>query len=379
MKPGFYSRTQTILLAAGEEKQILFQLKPEMGKVEIFSSPPAVVWIDGKEFGVSPVSTNLSAIPHKIMFKKRGYRSIVKMVKPKGSTVQKVSVSLLTEYQARLNESPREYTNKAGVKLKLFMAKDTLTMGAPRSEKGQRANEFQKKIRLTKPFYVSLFEITNSQFTKFNPKKVAGSGNAPVTSVSWQEAAGFCNWLSAIEKLRPFYKTAANGHVTGFDAHTEGYRLISEGEWEWLARKSGKIKQTLFTWGNDTVIPPKTANVADESAKGQVRFFIPNYNDGYSGIAPVGKFNRESSGLYDMAGNVSEWVNDIYSIVPPQGDTTAGNPLGEQSGYAHVVKGANWRSGTITTLRPAFREGLTAGRDDLGFRIGRYLYGGKNE
>jgi formylglycine-generating enzyme required for sulfatase activity len=80
-----------------------------------------------------------------------------------------------------------------------------------------------------------------------------------------------------------------------------------------------------------------------------------------------------------MAGNVSEWVNDIYSIVPPQGDTTAGNPLGEQSGYAHVVKGANWRSGTITTLRPAFREGLTAGRDDLGFRIGRYLYGGKNE
>ncbi len=379
MKPGFYPGTQTILLAAGEEKQIFFQLKPEMGRVEIFSSPPSMVWIDGKDFGVSPVSTNLSAIPHKIMFKKHGYRSIVKMVKPKGSTVQKVSVSLLTEYQARLDESPREYTNKAGVKLKLFMVKDTLTMGAPRSEKGQRANEFQKKIRLTKPFYVSLFEITNSQFTKFNPKKVTGSGNTPVTSVSWQEAAGFCNWLSAIEKLRPFYKTAANGQVTGFDAHTEGYRLISEGEWEWLARKSGKIKQTLFTWGNDTVIPPKTANVADESAKGQVRFFIPNYNDGYSGIAPVGSFDRESSGLYDMAGNVSEWVNDIYSIIPPQGDKTAGDPLGEQRGYSHVIKGANWRSGTITTLRPAFREGLTAGRDDLGFRIGRYLYGGKNE
>jgi formylglycine-generating enzyme required for sulfatase activity len=80
-----------------------------------------------------------------------------------------------------------------------------------------------------------------------------------------------------------------------------------------------------------------------------------------------------------MAGNVSEWVHDVYSILPPKGENIARNPLGEQQGVAHVVKGANWRSGTITTLRPAFREGLTAGRDDLGFRIGRYLYGGKNE
>jgi len=65
--------------------------------------------------------------------------------------------------------------------------------------------------------------------------------------------------------------------------------------------------------------------------------------------------------------------------VPPLANTTASNPLGEQRGHAHVVKGANFRSGTITTLRPAFREGLTTGRDDVGFRIGRYLYGGKDE
>jgi formylglycine-generating enzyme required for sulfatase activity len=80
-----------------------------------------------------------------------------------------------------------------------------------------------------------------------------------------------------------------------------------------------------------------------------------------------------------MAGNVSEWVHDVYSILPPRNEKISDNPLGEQQGAAHVVKGANWRAGTITTLRPAFREGLTDGRDDLGFRIGRYLYGGKNE
>ncbi len=377
MKPGFYPETRTIRLAAGQEKQVVFQLKPEMGRVEIVSHPQATVLIDKKDFGTSPVSTDLLAVDHEIIIKKSGYRSVVKQVVPKGGRVQKVSVSLFTEYQARLKEAPRQFTNSVGIKLKLFVVSDSLTMGAPRSQKGQRANEFEKKIRLTKPFYASIFEITNSQFAAFDPKKAPGPANMPVTSVSWQEAAAFCNWLSAKEKIRPFYRTK-EGKVTGFDL-AEGYRLLSEGEWEWLARKSGKAKQTLFTWGDVRVIPAKTANLADESAKGQVKFFVPNYKDGYANAAPVGSFDKEPSGLYDMAGNVSEWVHDVYSILPPRGENIAGNPLGEQQGYTHVVKGANWRSGTITTLRPAFREGLTAGRDDLGFRIGRYLYGGKNE
>jgi formylglycine-generating enzyme required for sulfatase activity len=379
MKQGFYPETRTIRLAASQEKQIFFELKPEMGRVEIISHPAATVLIDNKEVGTSPVSTDLTAVAHEITLKKDGYRSVAKRVVPKGGRVQKVSVTLFTEYQARLREAPRQLTNRAGIKLKLFVVSDSLTMGAPRSQKGQRANEFEKKIRLTKPFYASVYEITNSQFAAFDPKKKAsGPGNMPVTSVSWQEAAAFCNWLSAKEKISPFY-TSAKGKVTGFDPRSEGYRLLSEGEWEWLARKSGRTEQTLFTWGDARVIPPKTANVADESAKGQVRFFVPNYKDGYSGAAPVGSFDKEPSGLYDMAGNVSEWVHDVYSILPPRGEKIARNPLGEQRGVSHVVKGANWRSGTITTLRPAFREGLTAGRDDLGFRIGRYLYGGKNE
>ncbi|MFT5700685.1 MAG: sulfatase activating formylglycine-generating enzyme [Desulforhopalus sp.] len=377
MKAGYYSKSQSVILAAGEEKRISFQLQAETGMVEMVSSPPATVWIDDKEHRVSPVSMDLSAVAHTITFKKPGYRSVTKVVKAKGGTVQKVSVKLLTEYQARLQEAPREYTNTAGVKLKLYVIGERFTMGAPRSEKGQRANEFQRKISLTKPFYVGLYEITNGQFAQFNPGKAGGIADNPVTSVAWQEAAAFCNWLSTKEKLQLFY-TTAKGEVTGFNSHSDGYRLLSEGEWEWLARKAGKSKQTLFPWGNETVLPPKTANVAEESARGRVRFFVPNYNDGYPGLAPTGRFNREASGLYDMAGNVSEWVHDVYSIVPPA-EAVVANPLGQQHGTSHVVKGANWRSGTLTTLRPAFREGLSGGRDDVGFRIGRYIYGGENE
>ena len=372
MKTGFYSKTQSVVLGVGEEKQISLHLKAMMGRVEIVSSPLATVWIDGKQVGVSPFNQDLLAIPHAITVKKPGYRSVVKMVTPKGDTVQKISVALLTEEAARLKEAPGEIILKNGIKLKLYKVQEGLIMGAPRSETGQRANEFQHNIRLTKSFYASLFEITNGQFAKFNPKKAVGPAKTPVTLISWQEAAAFCNWLSVQDQLRPFYKMA-NGIVTGFNGHGDGFRLLSEGEWEWLARKAGKKKQTQFVWGNARVIPPQTANIADESARGQVTFFVPNYSDGYAGVAPVGSFDAESSGLYDMAGNVSEWVHDIYSIVPPQTDATVYNPLGKPQGHSHVVKGANWRSGTITTLRPAFREGLTKGRDDVGFRIGRYL------
>ncbi len=305
MKEGYYTKTKTVALAADEEKQISFQLKAEMGQVEISSSPPAAVWIGTRDYGLSPVSVNLPAVAYKITFKKPGYRYVSKVVKPRGGTVQKVSVKMFTEDQARLQEAPRDFTNPAGIKLKLFVIRDALTMGAPRSEKGQRANEFQRKILLTKPFYASLFEITNSQFAEFNPQKGSGPGNTPITSISWQEGAAYCNWLSSREKLHPFYKTA-NGKVTGFNMQADGYRLLSEGEWEWLARKSGKERQTIFSWGDETVVPPKTANVADESAKGQVRFYVPNYSDGYSGVAPIGSLQREPSGLYDMAGNVSE-------------------------------------------------------------------------
>lgn len=378
MKSGYYPETKIIRLTTDQDRKILFQLKPEIGKIEISSSPNATIWINNKNYGNKNITVNLPAITHQVSFKKPGYRTVTKTIKPTAKFVQKVSAKLLTEYQARLKEAPGEYKNKAGVKLKLFIKPGYLIMGAPRSEKGQRANEFQKKVRLTKSFYAGIFEITNDQFAKFNPKKVLGVANAPVVSVSWNEAAVFCNWLSDKERLRHFYKIA-NGKVNGFNENSDGYRLLSEAEWEWLSRKAGKTEQTIFSWGNEMIIPPKIANIADETSKGKVKFYVPNYNDGYDDVAPVGSFNRELSGLYDMAGNVSEWVHDIYTIMPPIENKIVENPLGKQHGQSHVIKGANFRSGTITMLRPAFREGLITGRDDVGFRIGRYLYGGVNE
>jgi len=355
MKVGYYTETKKIQLSSDQEKKVSFQLKPEIGQIEISSSPPATIWINNKNYGKNSIIVSLPAVTHQITFKKPGYRSVSRTVNPTGKFVQKVSAKLSTEYQARLQEAPRELTNQAGIKLKLFIKPGYLRMGAPRSEKGQRANEFQKKIRLTKSFYAGIFEITNGQYKKYNLKKALGAENIPVTSINWHEAASFCNWLSEKEKLQIFYKIT-NGKVSSFNENADGYRLLSEAEWEWLSRMAGKTKQTIFSWGKEMIIPPNTANIADEGAKGQMIFYVPNYNDGYVSVAPVGSFKKELSGLYDIAGNVSEWVHDVYAIMPPMVNTIVENPLGAKHGQSHVVKGANFRSGSVTMLRPAFRE-----------------------
>jgi len=368
-KSGYFSQQQTITIAPGVEKKLSFRLKAEIGEVDIRSKPNAAVFVDGKDRGKTPLVIQLSALPHRIELRRPGFRSYKKTLKPSSKSRQKIRAILRTELQARLSESPGEFTNSVGIKLKLFKPHGSFVMGAPRYEKGQRANEFIRTVQLTRPFYVSKYEVTRAQYARFSKK---GGGLLPVSSVSWIEAAQFCNWLSLREKLSPFY-IIRNARLRGFNISADGYRLPSEAEWEWLARKAGKSKQSKFTWGDETTIPEKSGNIADETAKGQTTRYVPNYSDGFAGIAPVGSYPAEPSGLYDLTGNVSEWVHDVYSLVPPVGQKTEIDPLGENSGDTHTVKGSNWRSGTITELRASYRDGAKAGRDDIGFRVARYI------
>ena len=374
-KEGFFTENKKITLESNEKINITFDLQKELGVVDISTNPKASIYINGKKIGETPIVLELPAISHELMIIKGGYRSIKKIIQPSSKSTTKINEDLLTELSARLKDSPKEYISKAGGKLKLFLVNEEFSLGADRGEIGQRANEFIRKAKLTKPFYAGLHEVTNEEFQKFK-KGQTTSPKDPVISIKWIEAAAFCNWLSNEENLKPFYNIK-DDKLISFNSDVDGYRLLTEAEWEWLARKSGKKKQTTFVWGDDKIIPRGTGNLADESAKGKVKVYIPNYKDNFETVAPIGSFKQEKSGLYDMAGNVSEWTHDFYSVVPPKKNNIKINPLGPKNGQMHVVKGANWRSGTMTELRSAFREGLIDGRDDLGFRIGRYLYGGE--
>lgn len=370
-KAGYVTQRETVRVSAAASRALQINLEKEMGRVEIVSSPTANISVNGQARGTTPAELSLNAVEQMIELSLPGYRSVSRKITPSAQSPQRLSLILLPEAQANLQEAPRQYQTKAGGELRLFLPNETFTLGAKREEAGQRANEFLRQVRLTKPFYAGTHEVTQAEYSQFDSGQT-GSAQQPVTSISWLEAAKFCNWLSNEAGLKPVYTIQAN-QLLNINTRSNGYRLLTEAEWEWLARKAGRAERTRFVWGNDTVIPKNAANIADESAKGNVSAYVPRYNDGYAGIAPIKSFSREQSGLYDMGGNVSEWTHDSYSLTVPKPDRVYQQNLDTATDSMHVIKGANWRSGSLTELRASFREGLQQPRDDLGFRIGRYL------
>jgi formylglycine-generating enzyme required for sulfatase activity len=372
-KPGYFPQTRTFTVSDGETHHLSFNLEKERGEVRINSSPVADVLVNGEYMGTTPVQLMLDALPQRVDISKKGYRTVTRQITPDSHQAQVIDISLLTEKAARLAEAPATYRHKAGGKLKLFRPNETFLMGAERGEPGQRANEFLKTIVLSKAFYAGVHEVTNSIYQQFD-SSVNGAPGLPVTGITWIEAAEFCNWLSQEENLINVY-SLQGGKLVDVNKHADGYRLLTEAEWEWLARKANRAHRTRFVWGDNTVIPKNAVNIADESAKGQVEVFVPKYNDGYAGLAPAGSFQEEKSGLFDLGGNVREWTHDSYSLVPPGDDEVFQDPFDTSLSNSRVIRGASWRSGSLTELRSSYREGTSKAPDDVGFRIGRYVYG----
>lgn len=370
-KPGYFPQTQTANLNSKQSKTLVFELAQENGDVSINANPQATVNINGREMGNTPLNLSLQAVPQQITLSRPGYRAVSQTVTPSSESAKAVSVTLLPEAQAQLAEAPRSYQTAAGGDMVLFTPNETFTMGAARDEAGQRANEFLRQVKLSKPFYAGVHEVSNREYQQFKSDQ-PGDASLPVTSVSWLQAVQFSNWLSEKENLQPVYDIAGNQLVSSND-NANGYRLLSEAEWEWLARKAKQAQTSRFVWGDAATIPKNAANIADESAKTAVSTYVPRYNDGYAGVSPVKSFSRELSGLYDLGGNVSEWVHDAYSLTVPNAGQVYPQQLDNSQADIRVIKGANWRSGSLTELRAAYRDGLSQSRDNVGFRIGRYL------
>lgn len=375
-KPGYFSQTRTLTLGAEESRHLDFSLEQEMGALKVTASKAAEVFINGKKTGDTPFETRLMAIPHQIEVRAPGYRTIKQTVTPKASATAAVHAVMVPEAEARLADAPPVYKTKAGGEMVLFKPSDQIRMGAARGEPGQRANEFIKTVSINRPFYAGRHEVTNAAYTQFD-KAHGGQAQLPATGVSWVEAAQYANWLSRKENLQPVYQFSGN-RLTAVNSSADGYRLLTEAEWEWLARKAGRAQQSRFVWGDSQTIPKNAANIADVSAKGSVTVYVPRYDDGYAGVAPVMSMQREQSGLFDMGGNVSEWTHDAYTLIPPTATTAQPHQLDTNLTASRVIKGANWRSGSLTELRASYRGGKTEGSETLGFRLGRFVYGGQD-
>ncbi|RQV94580.1 hypothetical protein EH221_07275 [bacterium] len=181
-----------------------------------------------------------------------------------------------------------------------------------------------------------------------NPRK-ASELNHPVIHVSWNDADAYCNWLSN--------KTGAK------------YRLPTEAEWEYAARSRGKNYK--YAWGNFDPEGRKGGNIADESSKRALGWsdIWKGYDDGYVLTAPVGSFEPNELGLYDMTGNVWEWCWDWYGRYSSSSQT---NPTGPSSGTYRVLRGGSWNNAPINMRCTNRNINLPGNRDNSnGFRFVR--------
>jgi len=375
---GYGSASGTVRLSAGDERAISLNLERLSGTLVVRSEPEqAELFVNGRSLGAANQTIDLPTGRHNVEIRAPGYAGYSAEVTPREGITQELRVRLLSIEEARMAALQPQISTRAGQQL-VLLRPQPFTMGSSRREPGRRANETLREVNLTRMFYLARKEVTNAEFRRFAQGHDSGAFQdhslngdpQPVVNISWEEAALYCNWLSAQEDLPLFYRTEF-GKVTGINPAATGYRLPTEAEWEWAARQGSAsgAAEARFPWGSSLPPPDRHGNYADRAAAHLVGRVIFGYNDNHIVSAPVGTFGASAIGIHDLAGNVAEWVNDFHEI--PAADPVS-DPLGPETGEFRVIRGSSWMHGTITELRLSFRDYGNGGRQDVGFRIARF-------
>jgi len=365
-----YGYRDKLISPNNQTKTISTTLEKDMAEVQFSSNVPAKVILNGRYIGSTPLKKDIQKIKHKISYEALGHRSIRESFEPLNDKVQ-IYKNLLTDKQASLIDSKNNSTNSIGSKL-ILMNPGSITMGSPKRESRRDINELQKKVKITKHFFISKNLITESQYKKF--KKSSSASNLPVNNVSWIDAAKFCNWLSRKEGLDQFYIIKGD-RLLYFNTKSNGYRLPTEAEWEYAAKSNNPTQgELIYAWGSDRQIRKLVGNIADQTTEGILANFVPDYDDGYLERSPVGSFRSNQNGLNDITGNLSEWVNDFYSIEIIDPSEIFTDYIGPTVGTTHVIKGSNHYSSTPLQLGLSYRTYGNAENELVGFRIARWIY-----
>ncbi|MBC5647708.1 flavodoxin [Christensenella tenuis] len=264
---------------------------------------------------------------------------------------------------------PKENVQSGSTDGFILVEGGTFRMGSPDSEAWRSDDETQHTVTVSN-FYMDPFELTQAEYGEImgsNPSSFSGE-DLPVENVSWLDAIVYCNARSEKEGLTPAY--TVDGQHIAWNKEADGYRLPTEAEWEYACRAG---TQTPFN--TQTSISAEEANYYGHYPyQIEDNYFSQGNLDTQPGeyretTVAVGSFAPNSFGLYDMHGNVGEWVWDYYGAYD-NGDQT--DPEGPASGTLRVYRGGGWND-FAKNIRSAYRAALAAdkGSFNLGIRLVR--------
>jgi sulfatase modifying factor 1 len=263
----------------------------------------------------------------------------------------------------------------------------TFRMGSPQNEAGRINSEEPRRQISIKSFAAGRFEVTRKEFAEFvnetrrdmsNPCRywTGAVNDAP----KWQ-----VEWRNDLSWLNPGYTQADNHPVTCVSWHDarayvtwlstrtgKPYRLMTEAEWEYAARAGSTSR---YSFGDNLNALCSFGNGADQSLHRQFPAIVTaNCDDDYLYTAPVGSFSPNAFGLYDMHGNVSEWVQDCFRLTYDTGrtDGRAVNP--RVCRPWRVFRGGSWGNRPAALRSAARLEFFSNGASNTaGIRVARSL------
>lgn len=378
-KAGYGVTRRSFRLESNASESVTVDLSARLGTVTVNVTPEdSTVYVDGRARGKGKTTVRLSSAPHEIEVRRQGHVTWRRTVTPRPGYPQTLTATLRSLEAVAQDSIARTLKSPAGQTLRR-VEPATFSMGASRAEVGRRANEVIRPVTITRPFLISIHEVTNKEFAEYRANHDSGTSihpslgadNNPVANVSWADAVQYCNWLSQREGRTPAYRAEFGVWVPVYPL-TDGYRLPTEAEWALAIRYGGQKQPSKFPWGANWPPPAEAGNYADRTAIELVPSILPAYDDGYASTAPVGSFKANALGIFDGGGNVAEWVNDFYTVPTPGVTTPAVDPTGPDRGTSHVIRGSSWRHAGVSELRLSYRDFSSEPRADVGFRVARF-------
>lgn len=334
-----------------------FDFSTTSHKLKITTSVPAELLLNNQRVGDSPLTVTVRE-GDLVEVAAQGYALESFVVSPTHMKTQEKYVQLVTiDRKAFVDARPTS------------RIEDVTFVRLAGVQSFQPALETAQSLSFKVPdLYVSDSEISITAFSRFSGERVSvAEANLPKTNLGWEDAVAYCNWLSDQEGLEPFYvsKTVAGVSALVADHEATGYRLPTLVEWKYFLA-GGDIGFDGYEAKTGLTSPVRgIGNVSGRERAEQAAWYFAAYIDDFIGRSPGRSFRSNRLGLYDLVGNVKEWLHNRSGL--------SDSYYGSDTGVQHLVAGSSYQSGEISDLNHNHLSSELFGGEDIGFRVVREI------